>query len=77
MIEVNFRCDKCGIGFFCEEPSCGYYPSKKDIVKTARYLGFTIGKKILCPDCNGKPNKHKKEYEELKMRGREKFDTIL
>lgn len=72
MIEVNFRCDKCGIGFFHEVSAIDYYPSKRNMIETARYLGFTVGKRILCPDCNKKPNPHKAEYELLKMKGRER-----
>ena len=77
MIEVGFRCDKCGIGFHFEVSSLDCYPVKRDMIRNARYLGFTVGKRILCPDCNGKPNKRKEEYEKLKMRGSEELDKIL
>lgn len=77
MIEIGFRCDKCNIGFHFELSASDSYPCKGDMIRNARYLGFTVGKKILCPDCNGKPNKHKETYEMLKKKGLEENDKIL
>ena len=77
MIEIIFRCDNCGICFESNVKSCDYYPTKKWLINTARYLGFTVGKKILCPDCNGKENKNKALYEKLKKKGAAEFDKIL
>lgn len=45
------QCDECGenLADFIYAP-----PSKKEAVSEARKTGWTVGKRVLCPDCKPK-----------------------
>lgn len=46
MFETNMICDNCGDGFQFQS-----IKSKWFMIKTARIMGWSVGKKHLCPNC--------------------------
>jgi hypothetical protein len=46
-------CDKCGVARYAH----GIH-TKKEIIKTLRKAGWTIGKRTICSKCKPVPKKH-------------------
>ena len=47
----GYFCDVCGIAIEYKRSPSEWLPSKTYIVKWARKDGWSIGKKVLCPEC--------------------------
>lgn len=47
---TKFECDKCGKSLKC------HAKSEKHAISWARENGWSVGKNVLCPDCNGCSN---------------------
>lgn len=51
MLYTGYRCDGCGISFEFKADSKEWLPGKTDLVRSARNKGWSIGRKVLCPEC--------------------------
>lgn len=51
MLYTGYCCDNCETAVEYRRKSNEWLPSKTYIVKWARKNGWSIGKKVLCPDC--------------------------
>lgn len=51
MLYNGYFCDKCGIAVEYKQPVNKWLPSKTDLIHFAREDGWSIGKRVLCPDC--------------------------
>lgn len=52
MIYSGYFCDKCGEAVeFRRQVEEGKIPSKTIMISHARMSGWSVGKKILCPEC--------------------------
>lgn len=56
MLYSGFYCDECGTDMRVRSDSDEYLPSKMHLIRSARAEGWSVGKKILCPDCRKRVN---------------------
>lgn len=46
--EIQYACDNCGTGDRISDTTMTY------VVRLLRSWGWSVGKRILCPDCRGR-----------------------
>lgn len=51
MFYSGVYCDKCGADMCARSDANEYLPSKMHLIRAARVKGWSIGKKVLCPNC--------------------------
>ena len=54
MFYSGYSCDKCGKAIEYRREPKEWLPSKVYLVEYARKNGWSVGKKVLCPDCRKK-----------------------
>ncbi|MEY8517218.1 hypothetical protein AALC25_09870 [Lachnospiraceae bacterium 29-84] len=54
MFYSGYSCDKCGKAIEYRREPKEWLPSKVYLVEYARQAGWSVGKKVLCPDCKKK-----------------------
>lgn len=59
MFYTGYYCDKCGIAIEYRREIKSWLPSKTYLVEWARNKGWSIGKRVLCPNCRKTVSKQK------------------